>query len=1046
MASPAFPPELELEIFMTTAIMHDETIPILIRVARRVLTWIKPLLYKTLAFRGRDKRPLRAALQSMQGQSPKFIRQHVRHIFTLLPNEELGRDEDICTLLGMCRGVQDLVLWILTPEMLPFLPPQLRRLSLPMALPLPSRTDIKSGPFLSSLTHLHVHIIRGQYAWIGDLPCLTHLAVSNPRDAIRPFLHNWLRESKDLQILVLVFTLGFFSSQFIASQTPQIDDPRVVLMRMKNDIEETFRDWKSGIVGGRDLWVYAEEFLAIKQNDPSIIKSPGYNPLQEDPYLPVTERVPFFPGLSLTNGIWDGKGGHNSRDMCAMRPMRSTCVRVEAGGTAGKARRGSDRSLRCRLNAGDPRRDAHDEDLSRPAYSGRALVALLSRTARLSWSLGTIEGSLRIKLPISFYRLWSWSHPAHRRFLPLGGVKVEVVFIRSSIASFATTDVASSLVDVRVCRRPNNLERILGLLTCKDTLPLYARSCLPTSRPQRARFSSSPNPVEAILRRITTRTKTTTRRYRSVPPSHTWETPHKEGWAGMVMRWWIVSTSATTSPGQQRISSSPFLAAPFFPRRDDGRRFIATHTYRRPPIVFSLDDATPGGPLAQRIPSDPPSPSLSPALPEAEVGPASYAHTTVRALLPPRVRRTRSNWGAQGECVHISCTMGAPSTRPNDTVGLASWICEMHPCMSPAGVSEERMHVPRRAPPDPRVSAPAPAPALAPRAPSCPSNRITSHNATPYTSAVDGPTRHPSLLSPLPAAPPVRRVPLVVNDIMQRIRRRSHTWPARLCLARGLDARQSLRLAVWCASPPCLVLALHPRWAPRPPARTAHLVPPSSSSFQYRPDRTQPSIGHTPQMANASIHSARLVPVPIYACVDPSIPTPLAFVPALAFSSAVRPTDNTTPADAPCASRLRLRPRSRPVPSRHLLAPSSLYRAPIVCGLGRRTHPSSPRLVDGTQLAGRSRVHPPPPPPKVHKALRQGNPLQQANAALYVPSTLQAAQPSPSLPHIQLRRANPSSPLPAGARTEGGEGDGVVEPRAGAGGGGRGGGVYRTIS
>jgi hypothetical protein len=99
---------------------------------------------------------------------------------------------------------------------------------------------------------------------------LTHLAISHPRDAIRPFLHNWLRESKELQILVLVFALGFFSSQFIATQTPQIDDPRVVLMRMKNDIEETFRDWKSGIVGGRDLWVYTEDFLAIKQNDPSI--------------------------------------------------------------------------------------------------------------------------------------------------------------------------------------------------------------------------------------------------------------------------------------------------------------------------------------------------------------------------------------------------------------------------------------------------------------------------------------------------------------------------------------------------------------------------------------------------------------------------------------------------------------------------------------------------------------------------------------------------------------------------------------------------------
>jgi hypothetical protein len=229
---------------------------------------IEPFLYKTLIFRGRDKHRLIAAIQALQQRSPDFIREHVRRIFVLLPNEEL--DRDLLALLAMCSGVQDLVLWNLTPKMLPFLPLPLRRLSLPLRLILPSRTDIISGPFLSNLTHLDVHAIRGLAAWIGDLPSLTHLAIYNPRDTSRPLLHNLIQASKRLRVLVLVFTLRRFSSQFIGPHSQIIDDPRVVLMRTKNDLLYHYSDWKSGVAGGRDFWAYAEEFLDMKQSDPSI--------------------------------------------------------------------------------------------------------------------------------------------------------------------------------------------------------------------------------------------------------------------------------------------------------------------------------------------------------------------------------------------------------------------------------------------------------------------------------------------------------------------------------------------------------------------------------------------------------------------------------------------------------------------------------------------------------------------------------------------------------------------------------------------------------
>lgn len=47
--NPVFPPELEQEIFETTALMHPREIPTLLRVARRVLIW---LVFRLESFHG----------------------------------------------------------------------------------------------------------------------------------------------------------------------------------------------------------------------------------------------------------------------------------------------------------------------------------------------------------------------------------------------------------------------------------------------------------------------------------------------------------------------------------------------------------------------------------------------------------------------------------------------------------------------------------------------------------------------------------------------------------------------------------------------------------------------------------------------------------------------------------------------------------------------------------------------------------------------------------------------------------------------------------
>ncbi|KAJ7677784.1 hypothetical protein DFH06DRAFT_560623 [Mycena polygramma] len=115
--APAFPLEIELEIFTTAAILYDETIPSLLRVAHRVLIWIEPLLYRKMLFE-QSRQPysaksrLSAAIQSLQAK-PLAFRENVRDIMWL----DGYLDENLCTLLSLCTGVKTLVLWGLNREL-----------------------------------------------------------------------------------------------------------------------------------------------------------------------------------------------------------------------------------------------------------------------------------------------------------------------------------------------------------------------------------------------------------------------------------------------------------------------------------------------------------------------------------------------------------------------------------------------------------------------------------------------------------------------------------------------------------------------------------------------------------------------------------------------------------------------------------------------------------------------------------------------------------------------------------------------------------------
>ncbi|KAJ7917083.1 hypothetical protein B0H13DRAFT_2444603 [Mycena leptocephala] len=253
--SPAFPLELEREIFTTAAIIHEETILTLLRVAHRVLIWDTPK-------NGHITR-LSAALQAIWAKSSAYT--YVRDILWL---SRLGECE-MRTLLFICTGIQNLILRSLTPPMIPLLGQlQLRRLTLLSEGLLPISKTLAAP----RLTHLHLDFIRpGRHLpWIRTLPSLTHLCFSNSSNTDDPLVHDFLRGNTKLQVLVWAHSDQYGHLPLDADTWS--DDPRVVLLRSRLDIcaNDYAQDWKLGVAGGPDFWVHAEEFLAKKRSDKSI--------------------------------------------------------------------------------------------------------------------------------------------------------------------------------------------------------------------------------------------------------------------------------------------------------------------------------------------------------------------------------------------------------------------------------------------------------------------------------------------------------------------------------------------------------------------------------------------------------------------------------------------------------------------------------------------------------------------------------------------------------------------------------------------------------
>ncbi|KAJ7107387.1 hypothetical protein C8R44DRAFT_804561, partial [Mycena epipterygia] len=282
-----FPPELEREIFETTALLYPRTIPKLLRVARRVLFWktttyrayrIEPLLYTAIgidvfdSIRGSGAEMLLARIAT---KGPEFFSNAVRHMLICSLDYTVSNDQpwfgkDLETVFRICTGVDHLLL--------------LADLGKPPLLQMLAATDMRpksvylmvvdllhpqldfAYPLFRKVSHLAVagfshpqpmHENWRHWSTICRLPSLTHLALGS--SASPNLVHAIFTGAPHLEVLigcVDAHTAALFSEELV------LHDVRLVLGGLDR-IELRFHTWSHSL---DELWTQAEEFVSRKRS------------------------------------------------------------------------------------------------------------------------------------------------------------------------------------------------------------------------------------------------------------------------------------------------------------------------------------------------------------------------------------------------------------------------------------------------------------------------------------------------------------------------------------------------------------------------------------------------------------------------------------------------------------------------------------------------------------------------------------------------------------------------------------------------------------
>ncbi|KAJ6528904.1 hypothetical protein B0H19DRAFT_533411 [Mycena capillaripes] len=262
-SNPVFPVELEREIFGITALVHPSAAPTLLRVARRVLIWIEPLLYRVVRLSSGRGDMKDVILKAAESKPPEFFRKSVRHLCVEFPTSV----DEAVQILKLCSGVVDVGFnrGSSHPQFLPILADmKLQRFAgcLLAFFGQGNPTDLRH-PLFALITHLDVFDSVGDglneiCAQIPTLPALTHLALYKnvPDGAVEAL-------TRDCPLLKLLFVLWPTDDPDVyeAGRVPRIYDVRYV-MALYTD---TWEDWQASARGLAHLWSRGEDFIARKR-------------------------------------------------------------------------------------------------------------------------------------------------------------------------------------------------------------------------------------------------------------------------------------------------------------------------------------------------------------------------------------------------------------------------------------------------------------------------------------------------------------------------------------------------------------------------------------------------------------------------------------------------------------------------------------------------------------------------------------------------------------------------------------------------------------
>nr|GAT43191.1 predicted protein [Mycena chlorophos] len=277
------PPELEHEIFRTTAVLHRRHIPTLLLVARRVHSWsafpasastntpliiarIEPLLYQSI-YLG-NARQFTAIQTLIPLRPPAFWAAAVRHVHIAFSRGGFYNPTEDNQILSLCTGVERLALSSARAN--PGIFPILATLSIKrfggrithlfQAPSPPLAMDGRHSAF-RALTHLEPFdaIDKRMITFLCALPELTHLATGTWLQ--QPEMQQLFEGCEKLRVFVYLGRFSAGGSGFIGNYADihdRVFDPRFVICGYESWDEAAWPD------GRESYWTKAERLLARK--------------------------------------------------------------------------------------------------------------------------------------------------------------------------------------------------------------------------------------------------------------------------------------------------------------------------------------------------------------------------------------------------------------------------------------------------------------------------------------------------------------------------------------------------------------------------------------------------------------------------------------------------------------------------------------------------------------------------------------------------------------------------------------------------------------